>query len=281
MSVNGAEEDGVENRVEAPSRASGDEPGSATPGDSSDRVITQDSTSAAEAVVPTNGASQSLNGPAPAWQAGTSEPPPLMSPSGPAITTTSPMTAVAGAASSARSLAAKVGASFSSVTKNASKPKAPPRRPSAPIRRPGGPGAGLPPRAPQGSRTHQGGSQTRRALLSLERVEPLSVMKFSFLISLVGWVVLFVAVAVVYFALSKLGVFTKIETTVGLVTYNKTHPGTNAASWFRASRVLEYTALVCTINAILFTALATVGAALYNLVATLTGGIEVTLKESD
>jgi hypothetical protein len=193
------------------------------------------------------------------------------------------MAAVAGAANSARDLAAKVGASFSGVTRNSSKPKpkAPPRAPSATIRRPGGPGAGLPPRAPQANRTQQGGPQTRRALLSLERIEPMSVMKFSFLISLVGWVVLFVAVAVVYFALSKLGVFAKIEQTVGLVTYNKTHPGTNAASWFRASRVLEYTALVCTINAILFTALATVGAALYNLVTTLTGGIEVTLKESD
>ena len=193
------------------------------------------------------------------------------------------MAAVAGAASSARGLAAKVGASFSGATTTAPKPKpkAPPRAPSAALRRPGGPGAGLPQRSPQVNRMQQGGPQTRRALLSLERIEPMSVMKFSFLISLVGWVVLFVAVAVVYFALSKLGVFHKIEQTVGLVTYNKNHPGSNAASWFRASRVLEYTALVCTINAILFTALATVGAALYNLVTTLTGGIEVTLKESD
>jgi len=109
----------------------------------------------------------------------------------------------------------------------------------------------------------------------------MSVMKFSFLISLVAWVVLFVAVAIIYFSLSRLGVFAKIEQTVGLVTYNRDHPGSNAASWFSASRVLEYTALVCTINAILFTALATVGAALYNLVSSLTGGIEVTLRESD
>jgi hypothetical protein len=118
-------------------------------------------------------------------------------------------------------------------------------------------------------------------VLSLQRVEPMSVMKFSFLISLVGWVVMFVAVAIIYFSLSKLGVFAKIEQTVGLVTYNKNHPGSNAASWFSASRVLEYTALVCTFNAILFTALATVGAVLYNLVTSLTGGIEVTLRESD
>ena len=118
-------------------------------------------------------------------------------------------------------------------------------------------------------------------MLSLERIEPVSVMKFSFLISLVAWVILFVAVAVIYFSLSKIGVFTKIEQTWGLVTYNKNHPGSNLTAWFSASRVLEYTALVCTVNAILFTALATIGAALYNLVANLTGGIEVTLKESD
>jgi len=125
------------------------------------------------------------------------------------------------------------------------------------------------------------GPAPRSALLSLQRIEPLSVMKFSFLLSLVAWVVVFVAVAVVCYVLNKLGVFANIEKTVGLVTYSKNHPGTNAASWFSASRVLLYTALVCTVNAILFTALATVGAALYNIITSLTGGIEVTLKETD
>jgi len=125
------------------------------------------------------------------------------------------------------------------------------------------------------------GPAPRSALLSLQRIEPLSVMKFSFLLSLVAWVVVFVAVAIVWFVLQKLGVFAKIEQTVGLVTYTKDHPGTNAASWFSASRVLLYTALVCTVNAVLFTALATIGAALYNVITSLTGGIEVTLKETD
>ncbi len=148
------------------------------------------------------------------------------------------------------------------------------------MRRPAGQAAGAG-RSSRPGRAQDGALQSRRALLALERIEPLSVMKFSFLISLVGWVVMFVAVAVIYFSLSKLGVFTKIEQTVGLVTSNKATSGTNAATWFSASRVLEYTALVCTINAVLFTALATVGAALYNLVTHLTGGIEVTLKESD
>ncbi len=197
------------------------------------------------------------------------------------------MAAVSGVANGARGLASKVGASFTGLatpkaktkTKGKPRPGQQPRRPG-----PGGPSSpqsGPSIRPQQSANSQPGSAQTRSALLSLQRIEPMSVMKFSFLISLVAWVVLFLAVAVLYFTLSKLGVFAKIEQTVGLVTYNKDHPGSNASSWFSASRVLEYTALVCTINAILFTALATVGAALYNLVTSLTGGIEVTLRESD
>ncbi len=107
-------------------------------------------------------------------------------------------------------------------------------------------------------------------------------MKFSFLISIVGWVVLVVAVSILYFALSKFGVFSSIEHTVGLVTSTKSNPtGSNAASWFRASRVIGYTMLIGAINIVLITALATIGAVLFNLVTMVTGGVEVTLKESD
>ena len=126
-----------------------------------------------------------------------------------------------------------------------------------------------------------GSASTRKAQLTVSRIEPWSVMKFSFMISLVGWVILFVAVAIMYFVLSKLGVFHSIENTVGLVTASKAHAGANAASWFAASRVLGYTMLVGAVNVILITALATVGAVLYNLVTMLAGGIEVTLKETD
>ena len=170
----------------------------------------------------------------------------------------------------ARALASRLGSSFSGLTTAKPKPK------SAQKPRPKGAPA---PRRPAPSPV---GQESRRAQLSLERVEPWSVMKFSFLLSLVGWVILFVAVAVLYFALSKLGVFHKIETTVGLVTSSKDNPnGANAASWFSASRVLGYTMLVGAINVIVLTALATIGAVLYNIVTSLTGGIEVTLKESD
>jgi len=127
----------------------------------------------------------------------------------------------------------------------------------------------------------QGSPSSRRAQLAIARIEPWSVMKFSFMISLVGWVILFVAVAAMYFVLQKIGVFTSIEHTVGLVTSSKTKAGSDASTWFSASRVLGYTMLVGAVNVILITALATVFAVLYNLVTVIAGGIEVTLKETD
>ena len=47
----------------------------------------------------------------------------------------------------------------------------------------------------------------------MSRIEPWSVMKFSFMISLVGWVILFVAVAIMYFVLSEARAFSTASRT--------------------------------------------------------------------
>lgn len=146
------------------------------------------------------------------------------------------------------------------------------------------PGAeqGKPNKAPAASVGPKGPQSTRKAQLILSRIEPWSVMKFSFMISLVGWVILFVAVSVLYFVLSKLGVFHAIQSTVSSVTSGKDSPPADAGGgWFSASRILGYTMLVGAVNVVLITALATVAAVIYNLVTHIAGGIEVTLKETD
>jgi hypothetical protein len=155
-----------------------------------------------------------------------------------------------------------------------------PARPARPGKAPRNPQNGSQ-RSPSSAFPTQGAATSRKAQLAVSRIEPWSVMKFSFMISLVGWVILFVAVAIMYFVVEKLGVFTSIEHTVGLVTSTKGKSGTNAASWFAASRVLGYTMLVGAVNVVLITALATIGAVLYNLVTVVAGGIEVTLKEAE
>jgi Transmembrane domain of unknown function (DUF3566) len=308
VSVDGAEEDGVDNRVEAPTWAPDGGSDSTAEGQKSDgESVAIPDTEETESVTtagdhPEPPASPAFSGPAspaaaedPAARAngaaqpasnggsqyghGSTQPAPasLMAPG--AASSGLATTPLASAAGAARGLAAKVSAPFSVLSKPKARPKTPPK-----VKKPAGgaprPQGGVRPQArlTPGQMT---GPQTRRAQLRLDRIEPWSVMKFSFLISLIGWVVLLIAVSLLYFTLSKLGVFTSIEHTVGLVTTSKSKPGSNAASWFKASRVLGYTMLVGAVNVILLTALATIGAVLYNLVTMLAGGVEVTLKESD
>jgi hypothetical protein len=121
----------------------------------------------------------------------------------------------------------------------------------------------------------------RQAQLTLSRLEPWSVMKFSFVISLVAFIVLFVAVAILYAVLSGLGVFDALQRTIESITSSQSSSGFNLHTYLSASRVLGYTGLLGAINVVLITALSTVGAVLYNITADLAGGIEVTLKESD
>ena len=169
---------------------------------------------------------------------------------------------------------------FSVLNKASKPPKAPrapkPPKPKKPARQP---------RIKAETRPSLNGAAAaapaRRAHLAVIRLEPWSVMKFSFMVSLVGWVVLFVLVAALWWVLSKIGVFHSIEGSVSNLTSGKDSAGVQASNWFSASRVLGYTMLVGAINVILITALATIGSVVYNLVTHLAGGIEVTLKETD
>ena len=121
----------------------------------------------------------------------------------------------------------------------------------------------------------------RQAHLTVARVEPWSVMKFSFVVSLVAFVILFVAVSLLYGALDGLGVFDSLQRLVASLTSSQGSAGVNASKWFSASRVLGYTALLGSLNIVLITAMSTIGAVVYNLTSRLVGGVEVTLRETE
>jgi Transmembrane domain of unknown function (DUF3566) len=124
-------------------------------------------------------------------------------------------------------------------------------------------------------------SNKRQAMLTLSRLEPWSVMKFSFVASVVAFVILFVAVAVLYMVLSALGVFDSLQHQVSSITSSQNTAGTNISHWFSASLILGYTAMLGALNIVLITALSTIGSVIYNLIAKTVGGIEVTLRETD
>ncbi|GAA1650703.1 hypothetical protein GCM10009733_054660 [Nonomuraea maheshkhaliensis] len=129
-----------------------------------------------------------------------------------------------------------------------------------------------------------GGRLPRKAHLVLRRVEPWSAMKFSFVVSLVCFVVLFVAVAVLYGVLSALGVFDSIVDLVnqlGKGEQGQSSIPIDIATWFEPVRILGYTALIGAVNVVLITALATLGAVIYNIASDLVGGVEVTFSEAE
>ncbi|WP_243718780.1 DUF3566 domain-containing protein [Actinomadura sp. 7K534] len=127
------------------------------------------------------------------------------------------------------------------------------------------------------------GKPARKAQLQLARLEPWSVMKFSFVMSVVCFVILLVAVIVLYTILSALGVFDAISDTINSLTreQGETTGAVDAGNWFSFFRIFGYTVLVGALNVLLITALSTVGSVIYNLAADLVGGVEVTLKEAE
>jgi len=137
------------------------------------------------------------------------------------------------------------------------------------------------PRRSKAQRARKGGAPTRQAHLMVSRFEPWSVMKFSFMISLACFVILFIAVTLLYGTLAGLGVFDSIQKALSNVTSGQGTNGVNISHWFSASTILSYTALLGVLNVFLITAFATVGSVVYNLTAHLVGGVEVTLRETE
>jgi hypothetical protein len=136
---------------------------------------------------------------------------------------------------------------------------------------------------PTSSRTRrQPGRQPRRARLRLTRIDPWSVMKTSFLLSIAFGVVTFVAIFMVWSVLGAAGVWDSINSAVASIVGGDSGDSTfDVTDYVGMSRVLGFTLLVSVVDVVLITALATLTAFLYNLSAALLGGIEVTLAEDE
>jgi hypothetical protein len=139
----------------------------------------------------------------------------------------------------------------------------------------------VPKRSRADKKAEKRGTSARQAHLMVSRFEPWSVMKFSFMISLACFVILFAAVALLYATLSGLGVFDAIQNSLSNVTSGQGTGGVNISHYLSASTILSYTALLGVLNVFLITAFATVGSLIYNLTSALIGGVEVTLRETE
>ena len=119
----------------------------------------------------------------------------------------------------------------------------------------------------------------RRARLRLTRIDPWSVMKTAFLLSIAFGIVTVVSVAMIWQVLNSAGVWDSINSTVRDVVDSQGNNNFDIRDYVGTDRVLGFTMLVAAVDVILLTAIATLGAFLYNMAAALLGGIEITLAE--
>jgi Transmembrane domain of unknown function (DUF3566) len=122
--------------------------------------------------------------------------------------------------------------------------------------------------------------RTRKARLRLSRLDPWSVMKTSFLFSIAAGIMLVAAVYSLWTVLSTSGLFESVNEIVRSVvsTPGDTTPF-RLQEYINTQKVMGVTALIACVDVVIFTALATLGSFLYNLAATMLGGLEITLAE--
>ena len=119
---------------------------------------------------------------------------------------------------------------------------------------------------------------TRKAQLRIARLDPWSVMKTSFLFSVVGAIALFVAVWLLWGIISLSGGLTSMQQGVTALVGSDSGGG-NITNYVTMWRVLGFTAIFGVISIVLVTAITTVMSFVYNVAANVIGGLEVTLAE--
>lgn len=123
--------------------------------------------------------------------------------------------------------------------------------------------------------------RTRKARLRVAKADPWSVMKVSFLLSIALGICTVVASAVLWMVMDAMGVFSTVGGTISEATGSNESNGFDLQSFLSLPHVLTFSGIIAVIDVVLATALATLGAFIYNLSAGFVGGIELTLAEDE
>ncbi|EGX55842.1 integral membrane protein [Streptomyces zinciresistens K42] len=123
--------------------------------------------------------------------------------------------------------------------------------------------------------------RTRKARLRVAKTDPWSVMKVSFLLSIALGICTVVASAVLWMVMDAMGVFSTVGGTIAEATGSNGSNGFDLQSFLSLPNVLLFSSIIAVIDVVLATALATLGAFIYNLSAGFVGGVELTLAEDE
>ncbi|MFJ4170588.1 DUF3566 domain-containing protein [Paenarthrobacter sp. NPDC089714] len=159
------------------------------------------------------------------------------------------------------------------------------QRPAQPGQRPAS--AGQRPAGAPGQRPAPGGpglvkpapkAKVRRARLLVSKVDPWSVLKMAFLLSVALGIVTVVAAIVLWTVLDLTGIFNQVDSLLGTLAGSE-GSGFELKKIASLGQVASFATIIAVVNVVLLTALSMLSAVLYNISATLVGGIGVTLTD--
>lgn len=136
------------------------------------------------------------------------------------------------------------------------------------------------PRPSTGAAAAATAASGRQASLKLVRVDPWSVTKVAFALSVALMIVAVVAMTILWIVLSLAGVWDQINSSVTTVLSDDSN-SFDITDYLGLGRIVGLTLVIASINVVITTAVATIGAYLYNLAAQLLGGVDITLAEDD
>ncbi|MDQ6739396.1 MAG: DUF3566 domain-containing protein [Actinomycetota bacterium] len=153
-----------------------------------------------------------------------------------------------------------------------SAPARPPQRPAAPsaAQRPTNSRPALVKPAPK--------AKARRARLLVSKIDPWSVLKMAFLLSVALGIVTVVASIVLWTVLDLTGVFEKVNSLMTDIQGSE-GGGFDLKKFASLGQVASFATIIAVVNVVLLTALSMLSAVLYNISATLVGGIGLTLTD--
>ncbi|WP_258804097.1 DUF3566 domain-containing protein [Pseudarthrobacter sp. NS4] len=148
-------------------------------------------------------------------------------------------------------------------------------RPAAAGQRPaaGAPGQGTPGLVKPAPK-----AKVRRARLLISKVDPWSVLKMAFLLSVALGIVTVVAAIVLWTVLDLTGIFDQVDSLLGTLAGSE-GGGFELKKVASLGQVASFATIIAVVNVVLLTALSMLSAVLYNISATLVGGIGVTLTD--
>ncbi|MEE2031757.1 DUF3566 domain-containing protein [Rhodococcus chondri] len=121
-----------------------------------------------------------------------------------------------------------------------------------------------------------GAGDPLRATVQVRRIDPWSMLKISSVISISLFFVWMIAVGLLYGVLAGMGVWERLNSAFTDIVSDAGSDGL-----VTAGQVFGYATVIGLANTVLLTALATIGAFIYNLCTDLVGGVQVTLADPD